>query len=551
MLSCRMSDEYSPIEQQPALWERKAPSPERGRALRLAVRVVQAGAIAVALIATTHRLFELDRYFVPKELVLHLTACLAGLLLARAFRRTAFARADLLLLAFLALSMVSAAFATNPWAAARAVAISASGIALFWVGRILREAELERPVVAAVSAGVVLTAVTALLQTYGVDTDFFSVNRAPGGTMGNRNFVAHIAAFGVPVVFYTALSARRFAGYLAGSVGAALVIASLVITRSRAGWLAFAAAGFVLLAAMVLAPALRRSGRTWLRLLLLVGLAGGAVLGAVRLPNALRWNSESPYLDSMRSVANYREGSGRGRLVQYRRSLLLAAKNPLLGVGPGNWSVEYPGHVPARDPSLDRSAPGTTSNPWPSSDWIAFVSERGLPAAVLLALAFCGIFIAGLRQLFGAAEAERALAAAGILATLLATGVAGLFDAVLLLAAPTLLVWTTLGVLWSPRTIQPTRFPRVAVSALFAVSLLAGLGAVRSAGQLAAIALAGSTDRVAAWSLAARLDPGNYRVRLRLARDANGRETRCTHARAAHALQPHASAAQRLERRCD
>ena len=34
-------------------------------------------------------------------------------------------------------------------------------------------------------------AVTALLQAYGVTTEYFSLNRSPGGTFGNRNFMAH------------------------------------------------------------------------------------------------------------------------------------------------------------------------------------------------------------------------------------------------------------------------------------------------------------------------------------------------------------------------
>jgi O-antigen ligase len=552
MLSLRMIEDRDCTDQQAtALWERKEPAAEHGRAVRLALRIVQAGALLVVLAASTYRLFELDRFFVPKELVLHVTACLAGLLLARAFRRTAFARVDLLLVAFLALGVVSAALAANPWYAARAVAVTASGIALFWVGRILREAGLERQLLGGLAAAVVVASITALLQTYGVRTDFFSANRAPGGTLGNRNFVAHIAAFGLPVVLYTALEARRFTGFLLGAAGAAVVTASLALTRSRAAWLAVAAAGAILLASMVIAPALRRSGRTWLRLALLLALAGGAVLGAVSLPNTLRWRSDNPYLESVRGVTNFREGSGAGRLVQYRRSLLMGLRDPLLGVGPGNWAVEYPGHAPSSDPSLDRNEPGTTSNPWPSSDWVAFASERGLPAALLLALAFAGIIIAGLRQLTGGATAEQALAAAAMIATLVAASVAGMFDAVLLLAAPALLVWTTLGALWSPRTIQAPRFPRAAVGALVVVSLLAGVGALRSAGQLAAIGLSGSTRNVTAWSVAARLDPGNYRVRLRLARDANGRETRCGHAHAAHSLQPNASAARRLERRCD
>ncbi|MEW5931505.1 MAG: hypothetical protein AB1941_28895, partial [Gemmatimonadota bacterium] len=94
------------------------PSPvptEPRRAERIALRVLQLGALAVVLAAAGYKVFELDRFFVPKELVLHLTAFLAGLLVLGAARRGSATRVDALLLAFLALGAVSAVFATNPW----------------------------------------------------------------------------------------------------------------------------------------------------------------------------------------------------------------------------------------------------------------------------------------------------------------------------------------------------------------------------------------------------------------------------------------------------
>jgi hypothetical protein len=50
---------------------------------RLATRVLQAGAIAVVLAAAPYKTFELDRFFVPKELLLSVTAGVA-------LRRTSF-----------------------------------------------------------------------------------------------------------------------------------------------------------------------------------------------------------------------------------------------------------------------------------------------------------------------------------------------------------------------------------------------------------------------------------------------------------------------------
>ena len=77
---------------------------------------------------------------------------------------------------------------------ASSVAITASGLVLFWAARVLREAGLGRPLRNALALAVVLVAATSLLQTYGVEPDLFSESRAPGGTLGNRNFVAHAAA---------------------------------------------------------------------------------------------------------------------------------------------------------------------------------------------------------------------------------------------------------------------------------------------------------------------------------------------------------------------
>ena len=95
------------------------------RSERISVRILQLGAVAVVLAATTHRLFDLDRFLMPKEIVLHATAALAALFAIGAIRRMTMTRVDQLLMLFLLLSLVSGLFATNWWLAGRAFAISA------------------------------------------------------------------------------------------------------------------------------------------------------------------------------------------------------------------------------------------------------------------------------------------------------------------------------------------------------------------------------------------------------------------------------------------
>lgn len=514
---------------------------------RLALRVIQAGAIAAVLLVTTLNVFELDRFFAPKELALHTTAFLAALLALRAVLRIGFTRIDLFFALYLVLGIVSTVFATNRWLALRSVAITASGFAIFWTARALRERGLGRPLINGIALAIVVVAVTCLLQTYGIDIPFFSANRVPGGTLGNRNFVAHAGAFGFPVVLLAVLFARREQMSVTSSLGVTIVTASLVLTRSRAAWLAFAAMLLVFIVAMFISGPLRRDRHMWGRLAVTLVLVACGIAAALFIPNNLHWVSDNPYAQTLKNVAEYQHGSGRGRLVQYERSLVMTATHPLFGVGPGNWPVRYPQYAGRRDPSMNENEPGTTMNPWPSSDWVAILSERGPVAFSLLALAMVGIALSGVRRLVRATDPEEAIVATALVATIVAAVFDGLFDAVLILGLPTLLVWAAIGATWTPDATRPrpVYWPAVVIVAV----LLAGAGAVRSAMQLEAMDLYATRGDRASLERAAHLDPGNYRVEMRLARGGS-RKSRCPHARVAHALFPSAAAAADAARGC-
>ncbi|HEY0151287.1 MAG TPA: O-antigen ligase family protein [Longimicrobium sp.] len=525
-------------------------------AQRLALRVLQVGAIAVVLAAATYKVFELDRFFVPKELVLHLTALIAGMLCLSAARRVSLGRVDALLAGYLVIGAVSAALAQNPWAGMRALGVSASGIVVFWAARSLGRAGLARPLLVAIGIAVTLGALTSLAQTYGVRLDVFSVNRAPGGTLGNRNFVAHLCAFGLPILALCALRAWRGPGVALGAVGFAALAAVLVLTRSRAAWLGVAAGLATLVLGWLIVRPVRRDGRSWLRLVMLLLFAGGGVAVALMVPNKLRWNSDDPYGETARGVVNYQEGSGRGRLIQYGNTLRMAAAHPVLGVGPGNWPVEYPGFAKRRDPSMDPNEGGMTSNPWPSSDWVALLAERGLPAFALLVLAMAGLAGTAWRRMRTARDADEGLVALALASTLVATLVVGAFDAVLLLALPSLLIWAALGALTAGEEGRWGFDAGGGVRFLGMLVLLVGIGgfAAKSAAQTAAMHLYAGSGAARVMEQASRLDPGSYRIHLRLARSYSGRRTRelrCQHARAAHELFPHADAAAAQARRCE
>lgn len=529
---------------------------------RLALRVLQAGALASVLAVVPYFAFELDRFYVPKEFVLHATACLTALLTLRHAGRMQVTRVDKWLGLFFVAGIVSALLAPNGWNAARTLALTASGLAVFWSARSLRAAGLATPLVGALVLAVVVAALTALLQAYGLRTDFFSTNRAPGGTLGNRNAIGHIVALGFPLVVLMALETRRPSRFGLSALSALLCIAALVLTRSRAAWLGLGIVLMVLLVGLLVVAFRHHAWRVPVRFGLLVGAMALGAGVALLLPNTLRWNSDTPYLETVRGVTNYRDGSGQGRLIQYRRSLAMTLHHPVFGVGPGNWPVVYPEFAARRDPSMSGRHAGRTANPWPSSDAVAVTAERGLLGLIPLGLALLLLVARSLRVVWSATTREEAMRACVLLAVLAGAFTCGLFDAVLLLAWPMLIVAAAAGMLWpsaDPPVTTPVDSP-AAVPAphphawraglmLALMGVACGGGAMLSAQQLAAMSIFSHAQNRTDLERAARLDPGNYRIRLQLAQR-GPRASRCEHAQAAHALFPNADAARRLAQRC-
>ena len=102
---------------------------------RIALRVLQTGSILIVLASLPYKAFDLDRYFVPKELVLHVVAIVFALILLLPRRTIKVDVVDALLAFFLVWSAASAIFATNHWLAQRALGVSVSSALVFWGAR--------------------------------------------------------------------------------------------------------------------------------------------------------------------------------------------------------------------------------------------------------------------------------------------------------------------------------------------------------------------------------------------------------------------------------
>jgi len=176
---------------------------------RRALLALQAGAVLVVLAALPYPLFQLDRYTFVKESVLLASALAAALFCLGSARRLSVFMADALVVGFLVCSLASALFAANGWLAARALGVSLAGAGLFWTARTVARAGHAGRLLATLAVAVVLAAATGLIQAYGlVSSELASSVRAPGGTFGNRNFMAHLVAIGLPVLLLVSVEAR-------------------------------------------------------------------------------------------------------------------------------------------------------------------------------------------------------------------------------------------------------------------------------------------------------------------------------------------------------
>lgn len=360
-----------------------------------------------------------ERFTLAKELVLHAAAVIAisATLWLRRLELDDLASG---LIAVAVLSVVSAALANNAWEGMRAAAITLSGVSIFVTVR-----RLPRPnhyMITWIAAGASVLAVTVVLEAFGVLKGISSTGRAPGGVMGNRNNAAHMLALALPVVWLAIIKVDRIATRRLLLVATGIAGCALTLTRSRAGWLATILGLAVLVGAMFVTATRRRTIAFLLCLSVGVGVA-------LVVPTAVHFRSG--YLDTAQRLLERREGTGRGRLIQYGNTVRMAADAPVLGVGPGNWQFHYGRYASADDPSYSRAAILTPTNAIPQSDWLGYLAERGIPVFAILTIVAFSLFrsTAIYRR---ALDSPRDIALAS---TLIVLAVLGSLDAVIQLPA--------------------------------------------------------------------------------------------------------------------
>lgn len=526
-------------------------------------------ALLVALVTATLAwwsvpLVDVEQFRVPKELAV---LALTGVAAALAARRATRWRVDSVMAlgaACLAWALLGLALrAHNPWLGWRLLGgYWTALLAYALVRRHVHEASVRAALLAGIACIGGLVTITALLEHVGVIASNSLLHRAPSGVFGHRNQAAHFIALSLPATL-ALLRPRLRRGALArawllpaiGITFAAAGGAAVVVTRSRASWLAVLAAAAIAAFTLLLPRAgvaaregawsHRRATIAWLAALLI-----GGSLGAVA-PSALEWRGSLG--ESAARIAEYEQGSGRGRLVQYATTLRIARAHPLLGVGAGNWSVQYPRFARRGDPNI-ANQPAPTGR-LPLSDWMGTLSEGGAPLLALVALLALVVAVPAARAVVRRRTTALHTADVALLMLLAEVIVLGSLDAVVQNALPAVFVAVGVAVLarrGMPARVVPMRAGWRRALVVLVVATTAASSAL-AARRLAAMMQYGDDPHPTAFMAAAWIDPTDYIAQFF---SAYGfiRAHDCTSARpylrAAAALQPYAPAVAALGRRC-
>lgn len=528
--------------------ERKA----RPSGIEVASTCLVGGLFTTLLVAVPRAWLVTDRFAYPKSLLFHAAALLTGIACLAWVRRWRFDAVDLAVGAFGVLGVLSALLvAHNPWLALSAVGVTLSGSVLFLGARALAERGRREALLLAVALVAGLLALSMLLEAYGVAEGLSMLKRAPGGLLGHRNRAAHLLVLALPVCWlcFTRERDSRRLGML--GVCAVAMGAAITLSRTRTAWLAVLVLGLGIGGGWALGHH-RVRGTQGRSIRFVVALLVGGGLALV-LPNALSWRGS--YVDTLLRIGEHDAGSGRGRLVQYGNTLRMVADAPLLGVGPGNWTVHYPRYATPGDPSHE--AESLLSVPTlPQSDWLGLLAERGIPALLVLAT-LAGLLLVGCWNTARArAPAEQSDESLALMAVLAVLTVLGALDTVLLTPPATFFTAVVVGALARPQrewgVFAPGRMTRAVAIAgvvLLTVAPLAYNAVHGWARKLAYI----QPQTVERLTRASRLDPGNYEARVFLGR-MKARAGQCDEAlailRQATHLLPHAEAPLREASAC-
>ncbi|MFH1540135.1 MAG: O-antigen ligase family protein [bacterium] len=333
------------------------------------------------------------------------------------------------------------------------------------------------------------------------------------GFLGHADFVGAYLAIVLPLMGGFFLAERKPLFKIFTLAAAALTLSALLLTMTRASWLATAAAGGFF--------ALCLSVRGGWKFLLKISAAGTAILVVFFLFfSAFGVSGGETLLTRLFTVPDVRYGANAGRLTFWGTALTAWQHRPATGHGMGTFPYFFPKFQPEfiarRGEELGlRPAMNVTHA---HNDYLQAAAENGAAGLLLIGAVAVGVFLKGFRRVLRG-ERRSAFLAAGCMAALVAALVDAVFMFPFRLAATGVCIAFAAGLILSPdeegggpaREAGERMKPWAAAVVLYVAVAAAAVGLIYySAGRA-----------VAANALMLHAPDGPYIERLRRARELN------------------------------
>lgn len=206
----------------------------------------------------------------------------------------------------------------------------------------------------------------------------------PYSTMTNKNLFASLLFLMVPFVFYGLKSNGTWP--IVHGITLGLATMNIILSQTRAVYLATAIS---LVCVLLWTYVFRNPGKKLRKDLpgaykigfLIVGFS--AIIG---LLNQTVFYQNATIMETAASIGDLRDVSIHQRLTMWRSSLQMTQEHPLLGVGIGNWQIEFPKY--GLSEMAGRVQQGEVHFQRPHNDFLWVLSETGMPGF----LSYCAIF---------------------------------------------------------------------------------------------------------------------------------------------------------------
>jgi thioredoxin-like negative regulator of GroEL len=248
-----------------------------------------------------------------------------------------------------------------------------------------------------------------------IGLDWIPQATPPASTFANRNMASHHVAICFPLILGLTLLSSRFLTRVLGASCLLLSVLYLFYARTHAAWLAVLVV--VLATAVSLPWLLQRIRRTGERTRLIYGVAalllGACLIGFFFGKDPL--HSDERGVQRVTAAVGIDSGSIDLRLIFWKNTLAMVRDHPVLGVGLGNFELQYP--LYHRSAEIDWTFDEEHQLERAHNDHLQILAELGLigfAAWISIFAGACSIVRRGLRKTDGWIPLQMLFVALGI-----------------------------------------------------------------------------------------------------------------------------------------